>query len=172
MKIRLADLADLDGVEAIYNAVLDEEEAGRGHTNWQRGVYPTREDAAAALEDGTLYVAEEEGAVAAAAILNHVQLPEYGDISWAYPGEGEQVMVIHTLVVPPQRAGRGIGRQFVAFAEDLGRRRGCSTLRLDTYEGNLPAASLYRKLGYRDAGVTKFNFHGIVENLLLFEKQL
>ena len=144
MNIRKGTSADLDGIERIYDAILTEEEEGRGHTNWQRGVYPTRMDAQEALDAGTLYVAVE----------------------------GDEVMVIHTLVVCPHQSGKGIGRAFVAYAEELSRSQGCKVMRLDTYEGNTPAAALYRKLGYRDAGMTKFNFHGIIENLILLEKVL
>lgn len=172
MELRKACSADLDGVEAIYDALLTLEEQGVGCTNWQRGVYPTRGDAQAALDAGTLYVGVVDGTVAAAVILNHVQLPEYAAVDWTIPAEGEQALVIHTLVIHPQRAGRGLGQRCVAFAEELGRSLGCKAVRLDTYEGNLPAASLYRKLGYRYAGKTLFNFHGIVENLILFEKAL
>ena len=172
MNIRKGTSADLNGIERIYDAILTEEEQGRGHTNWQRGVYPTRKDAQEALNAGTLHVAVEGNDVVAAANLNHIQLPEYDDIDWAFPAEGDEVMVIHTLVVCPHQSGKGIGRAFVAYAEELGRSQGCKVMRLDTYEGNTPAAALYRKLGYRDAGKTKFNFYGIIEYLILLEKLL
>ncbi len=173
MEIRIACHADLDSIEAIYDGILtQEEQQGHSYTNWQRGVYPTRQDAEAALAEGSLYVGEENGQIAAAVTLNHRQLPEYSDIRWEYPAKGDEVLVIHTLVIHPQAAGHGLGRQFVTFAEETARAKGCKVLRLDTYEGNTPAASLYRKLGYRYAGVTKFNFHGILENLILFEKQM
>lgn len=173
MKIRKATAADLDAVAAIYDAILDEEErGGKSWTNWARGVYPVREDAEGALNADTLWVGEEDGRLCGAVILNHVQLPEYAHIAWTIPAEGEEVLVIHTLVVDPAQAGRGLGRQFVAFAEQHARDLGCTVMRLDTYEGNAPAAGLHRKLGYRQAGVTQFNFHGIVENLILFEKAM
>ena len=55
MMIRKATAADLDGVAAVYEAVLDrEEQTGCHWTNWQRGVYPCRATAERALADGTL----------------------------------------------------------------------------------------------------------------------
>ena len=42
MEIRKATAADLDGVEAIYNAVLDHQAATVNYTNWEKGSYPTR----------------------------------------------------------------------------------------------------------------------------------
>ena len=48
--IRKATAADLDAVSAIYEAVLDREEAtGCRWTNWERGVYPCRATAEKAL---------------------------------------------------------------------------------------------------------------------------
>ena len=171
--IRLAVEADLTEVAAIYEEILSHEEATQSYTNWRRGVYPTVDTARNALKQGWLYVLEEEGTVCATAILNHVQLPEYQDIPWAYPGEGEQIFVIHTLCVPPSRSGRGLARTFVAFAEELAVRKGCAALRLDTYEGNLPAAALYTKLGWRYAGSAHFLFQGVIPEVLkCFEKQL
>ena len=129
--------------------------------------------AEAALDRGWLYVLEEEGQVAATAILNQEQLPEYRALPWSIPAGDEQVFVIHTLCVPPSRSGRGLARTFVAFAEALGREKGCAVMRLDTYEGNQPALAMYPRLGYRTVGKTLFHFHGLIwEDLVCFEKQL
>lgn len=172
--IRKATQADLDAVEAIYEAVLDREEAtGCRWTNWERGVYPCRATAEAALAAGTLYVAEEAGGVLACANLNQVQPPEYAKIPWTVPARPREVLVIHTLCVHPAAAKGGLGRRFVAYAEGLGVGRGCRAMRLDTYEGNAPAAAFYPKLGYRLAGATEFFFEGFRrETLLCFEKDL
>ena len=174
MNIRKATQADLDAIESIYNEVLDDQEQNQNTTNWQRGKYPTRATAEKALRSETLYLQfDDNGKAVGTAILNHEQLPEYSKISWEYPGEGEQVFVIHTLCIAPSAAGHGYARQFVDFAEQLGREKGCTTLRLDTYEGNLPARAMYLKLGYRYAGETEFFFQGFIhEILVLFEKKL
>lgn len=171
--IRKGTAADLDRAEAIYHEILDHQAATVNYTNWIKGVYPTRDNARRALEAGTFYVMEEDGLVVGVANLNHIQPPEYAKIQWATPAQGDEVLVIHTLCIPPSCGGRGYARAFVAFAEALGRELGCRCIRLDTYEGNLPAISLYRKLGYRDAGVTFFHFEqAIWENLRCFEKAL
>ena len=56
VQFRLATAADLDVVEAIYNAIHDQEEAGLVSIGWVRDVYPTRATAAAALAAGDLFV--------------------------------------------------------------------------------------------------------------------
>lgn len=83
------------------------------------------------------------------------------------------MLVIHTLCIPPSCSGRGYAKAFVAFAMEHGRSLGCKVIRLDTYEGNLPAISLYTGLGFRDAGVTLFHFENAIwENLRCFEYPL
>lgn len=173
MEIRIATAQDLDAVARIYDAVLDDQEQNTNFTNWQRGSYPTRNTAEAALAAGTLYVQTEGETMVGCAIFNHEQLSEYGNIPWEYPGEGDEVLVIHTLCVDPAAAGHGYASRMVAFAEELGRKLGCKVLRLDTYEGNTPARAMYTKLGYRFAGGTEFFFQGYIrETLVLFEKML
>lgn len=173
MEIRKAVSQDIDAVEQIYNAVLDDQEQNTNFTNWQRGAYPTRETAENALRAGTLYVQTEGSELVGCAIFNHEQLPEYANIHWEFPGSGEEVLVIHTLCIDPAAAGKGYASALVAYAEELGRTFGCTALRLDTYEGNAPARAMYGKLGYRLAGSTEFFFQGYIrETLVLFEKQL
>lgn len=172
--IRPATPHDLSSVSAIYEAILDQEDSRpRSYTNWQRGKYPCLDTARQALESGTLYVAEENGAVCAAVILNGEQLPEYDLIPWQFQAERSQVMVIHTLVIHPSHAGRGLGRKMVEFCENTARQAGKHAMRLDTYEGNDPANTMYPKLGYRFAGATEFFFQGLIHEVLnCYEKQL
>lgn len=172
--IRKATAADLDAVAAIYEAVLDREEAtGCRWTNWERGVYPCRATAEKALKEGTLYVETAGETVVGCANLNQVQPDEYAAIPWTIPAEPREVLVIHTLCIHPDAARSGLGRRFVAYAEGLAVGLGCKAMRLDTYEGNAPAAAFYPKLGYRLAGSAEFFFEGFIrETLICFEKDL
>lgn len=104
--IRLATEQDLPLVGSIYEEILAEEEKRpASFTNWQRGKYPTVEHARAALEAGTLYVAEEDGEVYGCVNLNGEQLAEYAALNWSVPADPEDVMVIHTLCISPRWAG-------------------------------------------------------------------
>ena len=75
MHVRLATEADLDAIEAIYNAIHDQEEAGLATIGWDRATYPTRETAQAALVENDLFVMEEEQRIVAAARINQEQVP-------------------------------------------------------------------------------------------------
>ena len=173
--IRLAKESDLTAVAAIYEAILDQEDTtGNHYTGWQRGAYPTAGTAQSIFEAGTLYVGvDEDGTVWGSMNLNGNQLPEYKNGSWASPASDAQVAVIHTLTIDPARAGQGLARKMVAFAEDTARSHGKTVLRLDTGVDNAPANHLYPSIGYRFAGVVDTFFMGYAKRPLnLYEKVL
>lgn len=171
--IRHAAPSDLPAISGIYEAILDRDERGPVYTNWQRGKYPTVDHARAALEAGTLYVGEDGGVLWGVVNLNGEQLPEYSDIPWTIPAEPDQVGVIHTLCIHPDQSGKGLARRMVAFCEEEFRRQGKTVIRLDTWEGNLPANRLYPSLGYQYAGAAEFFFMGFVREILnCYEKDL
>lgn len=172
--IRKATQADIPAVADIYDHILTEEEAGRATIGWIRGVYPTQQTAQDALEAGDLFVLEADGAVAAAAKLNQIQVPEYANAQWRHPDAPEaEIMVLHTLVVDPAQAGKGYGSAFVQFYEDYARENGCPYLRMDTNAKNQAARKLYAHLGYWESGIVHCNFNGIPGvALVCLEKKL
>lgn len=158
---RKAVPGDLDQIAAIYDAIHTEEETGRAAIGWIRTVYPTRQTAVDALQADSLYVAEEEGRIVAAAKIDQTQVPEYDDAPWSRDDAPEHVLVLHTLVVDPSYKGRGCATRFVHFYEDLGRKQNCTALRMDTNERNAAARSLYAGLGYQEVGIVSCDFNGI-----------
>lgn len=174
MLFRKAALRDVDAIAASYDRTHTEEEAGRLHVGWQRGVYPERETALAAIDRDDLYVCELDGQVAAAAIINHLQLEEYRQGHWTVPADEKHVLVLHTLVVDPCFARRGCGSAFVRFYEEEALRRGCTALRMDTQEQNTPARQMYRKLGFTETDILEgVLFNGVPGvRLVLLEKRV
>ncbi len=171
--IRKATKKDVPAVAEIYEKILAREAEGLCVTGWLPGVYPVRDTAREAAEREELFVWEEDGGILAAAILNKRQADGYGSGAWAFPAPEDRVMVLHTLVVEPDRGGRGLGRSFVAYYEDYARQQGCAVLRMDTNARNRRARELYRSLGYREAGIVPCAFNGIPDvELVLLEKKL
>lgn len=171
--IRKAQKADLPQAAAIYDRILDRQERGLTYVGWLRGVYPTLDTAQAAFQAGEFFVLEEGGVIVASARINREQVDVYAQIDWAYPAPADQVMVMHTLTVDPDRGRQGYGRAFAAFYEDYARQHGCTCLRIDTNEKNENARQLYARLGYREAGVVPCVFNGIPGvNLVCLEKKL
>lgn len=173
MIIRKAEARDLDAIESIYNKILLKEEEGEVTTGWERGIYPRRETAEAALKREDMFVIEDDGAFVGAGIINKEQVDVYAKAKWKYSAEDSEVMVLHTLVIDPNKSGKGYGKRFVDFYEDFARENGCKYLRMDTNEKNKAARSLYTKLGFNEIDCLPCIFNGLEGvNLILFEKKL
>ncbi len=172
--IRSGKYEDISQVVRIYNRILTDEENGREATGWVRGVYPTRETAIKSLEAGSLFVLTQDEIVVAAAKIDQDQLEEYKGVSWKHRDIPEdQVMVLHTLVVDPDFSGRGFGSEFIRFYERHAAENNCPYLRLDTNAKNTAARKLYKRMGYREAGIVGSVFNGIPGiQLVCLEKSL
>lgn len=172
--VRKGNPEDIPEIVEIYGRIFSQEEQGKASTGWIRNVYPSEGSAREALEAGELFVMVEGTAVAAAARINRVQVSAYAAVPWMYrEAKPEQVMVIHTLVVDPLRAGRGYGTAFIDFYERYALKNRCPYLRMDTNERNLAARRLYGHLGYREAGIVPCEFNGISGvRLVCLEKKL
>lgn len=169
--IRIANENDIIVVVAIYEKIQHAEEEGIRYTGWKLGVYPVRETAEGALGRGELFVAELNGQVVGSAILNGAQLDCYHEGNWKYQAEDNEVFVMHTLTIDPDFAGKGIGTAFIDFYRNLAAEKGCTVLRIDTREANMPARKMYRKYGFREAGIILSDFNNIPDvRLVLLEK--
>ena len=169
---RKATMQDLPAITAIYDAIHTREKAGLTTTGWIAGIYPTRETARRAIEIGEMYVAQDPQIVACGRI-NHMQDECYKEGAWRCPADPEQVLVLHTLVVDPQKSGLGIGTAFLRFYEKNAAALGCKALRLDTNARNTAARGFYKKHGYEEVGITPCEFNGIKNvDLVLLEKVL
>lgn len=109
--IRKAKLSDIDEIEQSYIELLKYEEEHGSNSNWKLNVYPTREVAVNGFNNDTLYVLIDNDEVCASMILNNVQPDYYKKIKWKYPAASEEVLVIHTLCIPPSKAGHGYGKK-------------------------------------------------------------
>ena len=170
--IRKAAAEDISFVEKIYNEITSNEEIIK-FTQWMKGLYPTVLTAQKSFEEGTLFVSEDDGVITGAVILNHEQPEEYKKLKWSIEAEGEKVLVIHTLCIKPSFSKMGLGQKFIIFAENYAKELGCTTIRLDTNDKNIPGANLYKKMGYNHVGNADFNFQGLkYQNLKCFDKVL
>ena len=73
---------------------------------------------------------------------------------WGIAGEGQ----INNVAVVKNYRGLGTGRLMIEKMLELGRKQGLEVFTLEVRISNLSAIALYRKLGFRDAGVRK-NFY-------------
>lgn len=173
MTVRAAFESDIDAVERIYDKLHTAEENGSAVIGWRRGVYPTRATALEALSAGELFVLSDGGGVCAAGRINRRQLPEYYMVKWLHEAPDSAVMVLHTLVVDPDKKRRGYGRAFLDFYENYARENGCAVLRIDTNTRNAAARKMYAAFGWREAGIVPCGFKGLpCVQLVCLEKPL
>lgn len=166
--IRKAVLSDIDKIEQSYTELLTNEKENGGFSNWVLGVYPVRETAQNALDEDSLYVLEEDCEICASVILNSFQAEDYKKVNWKYSAADSEVMVIHTLCIPPSKAGRGYGKAMVSFAFDKAKSDGFKVIRLDTFAGNEPAKRLYTGMGCIISGELDVNHQGVIKERQVF----
>lgn len=172
--IRQAVMADLDSIEEGYREHFSHEKEHGAYTVFRENVYPTRRDAEKAVQNQTLYVYEENGSVLGSIILDGQQPEEYKKIAWPSQAPSESVNVIHLLMVRPSAAGKGVGSALINHALETAKQRSCTAVRLDTGEQNIPAASLYKKLGFQLTAAASMKVGGAIshDRHLFFEKAL
>jgi ribosomal protein S18 acetylase RimI-like enzyme len=89
---------------------------------------------------------------------------------------------VHDVSVRPEHRRRGVASALIATAESEARARGCDRLRIAVGVNNEPAQTLYRRLGYVDAGLAPKRVQGTIvirtgpievdDTLLTWEKRL
>ena len=171
--IRIATFDDIELIEDIYNEHFKYEIEHGAFTVFKKGVYPTRKVAEEAVKEGTLYVYEENN-IEGSIILDKVSPIEYTEIDWKQPFTNNEVMVIHLLIVRPSMAGKWIATSLVKYAMELARNNSCKVLRLDTGSQNIPAVSLYKKLGFQIVATASIKLGNAIEHSghLFLEKEL
>lgn len=172
--IRKATFEDIELIENTYNEHFMNEIEHGAFTVFKKGIYPTRKDAEKAMNNGSLYVYEENHNIAGSIIVDRVQPREYNGIVWGETLTSDEVMVIHLLIVRPSMTGKGVASSLVKYAMELARNNSCKALRLDTGGQNIPAVSLYKKLGFQIVATASMKVGNAIEHSghLFLEKVL
>ena len=153
--------SDINELENLYDELNDYLAATTNYPGWIKGIYPIREDAVAGVNENSLFVARCDGRIAGSVILNHQPEEAYANIKWKIDIDYSHILVVRTFVVHPSFLQMGVGRALIDYSLELAQRLGMSSVRLDVYEKNLPAISLYEKCGFEfidtvDLGLGKY----------------
>lgn len=140
--------ADIDELEKLYDDLNDYLSATTNYPGWIKGIYPIRENAVAGIENNTLFVVRHDGKIAGSIILDHHPDEAYNNVRWKIDADYNHIFVIRTFVVHPSFLKMGIGRALMDYSFELAQQSGIKSIRLDVYENNLPAISLYEKCGF------------------------
>jgi ribosomal-protein-alanine N-acetyltransferase len=82
-----------------------------------------------------------------------------------------RVARLYSLAVAPHMGGRGVATMLLEAAEEHGRARGASAIRLEVHEANHPAIARYRKSGYAEFG-RRLRYYEDGGDALRFQKGL
>lgn len=165
--------ADVTAVAALYEAVNTALTAGINYPGWHQDVYPTKHDAQTALEEGTLFIAKEGETVTGTVILNNCQPQGYETVDWGFACDENEVLVVHTLAVHPDAAGKGTGKALMEFALQHAQQTGMSCIRLDVTKINTPAIALYEKSGYTYQGLADLGLSAYgIDTLRVYQRIL
>ena len=140
---------DIDELEQLYDDLNDYLESGVNYPGWKKGIYPVRQNAIDGIANGNLYVARQDRKIVGSVILSHVPEPAYHKAKWQFETDYSDVLVIYTFVVHPDFMKCCVGRSLIDFAIEHGIKSKAKAIRLDVYEGNVPAIKLYEKCGFK-----------------------
>lgn len=168
MHICRATQDHLAAIEALYRDVAEEMRGTDHDVWWEFGAYPTSEGLKTAMQEKSLFVAQEfDGRAAScrdcfrgdsatsvigAFVLDNRQPEDYVLAPWRVEASLARVAVLHLLAVSPRARGRGVARGLLRFAADQARKRKAWTLRLDVFDNNEPAIACYESFGFVDVG--------------------
>lgn len=172
--IRKAVFDDIELIVDTYNEHFKYENENGAFTVFKKGIYPTGKDAEKAVSAGTLYVYEEDSNIAGSIIVDKTPPIEYEEIFGGQTYTNDEAMIIHLLMVRPSMAGKGIASSLIEYAVELARNHSCKVLRLDTGKQNIPAVSLYKKLGFHVVATASMKVGAAIEHRghLFFERVL
>jgi GNAT superfamily N-acetyltransferase len=143
MVFRSARLTDLPRIRALRRAAASILVARFGKGPWS---HTSMLGAARRALNGSLFVLEEDGGIAAVCTLDREDATFYAKLGYARPAD--PAFYLRSMSVDPLLQGRGTGRRMLRAAEDLARARGLAALRLDAYTHAAGAGGFYEKCGY------------------------
>ena len=128
MNIELARATDVNEIEALYGAVVDDLLANVNYPGWKKGIYPTRDEAIFGIEKKELYVMRQNDQIVGSIVINHVQEENYQLAAWKIDAQDHEVYVIHTLAVHPQFKGLKIAQKLLEYADELAKYNGVKAM--------------------------------------------
>ncbi|KQL53960.1 GNAT family acetyltransferase [Heyndrickxia shackletonii] len=158
----------MEDVPAIMKMVRETVEIMREEHNdqWDEA-YPTATIFETDVQNGTLFVLEDEGNVIGSITVDQNQPVEYKLIPWRKEGSS---FIFHRLVVNPHSRGKGEATKLIKFAEQYAIDNQIPYMRIDTYSLNKKAQKLFEKNGYIKVG--EMPYHGKTRPYFCYDKFL
>jgi len=164
MKIRKANLEDIDNIMHMYNScvrgMIDE-----GINQWD-STYPNKQIILNDIKYSTFFVVEIKKEIVAGINIDKNQDYTYKSIKWH--DTSNSFLVVHRLAVKKEYWNKKIGKKLMLFTEELVINNKLNSIRLDTYSGNQKAMNFYSRLGYKNMGSIQLKINK--DHYFCFEK--
>ena len=149
MNVKTAGPNQLQAVKEFYYDVIDAVGDADDSVAWKKDIYPSPDFLFESICCGELFLAEEDGRIVGAMVLNHRCNDAYRAFHWPVRAEEAEVTVIHLLAIRPTSRRKGYAKQLVRFAIDYAWDHHQKVIRLDVLKGNRNAGKLYAGMGFR-----------------------
>lgn len=151
MLVRKAVLEDIDEVIRIKNEAIDYM-AENGNDQWDRE-YPTYNTFLNFIKSDYLYIVQDnQGPLGIIGIVDKED-KEYSTINWS---PSNTSITVHRMAISERGRGKGLGQLLLNFAIGEAKNRGVDIIKMDTYFKNIPAQSLFKKMGFIYKGSINF----------------
>ena len=152
MRLDVATQNDFDAIIAFYDDVTERTPEMATYARWSKGKHPMVEGIKAYIDEGSMYLYRESGAIVGAMAVTLYQGEDYHAIEWTQQVTDDKVAVIHILAVSPDAQGKGIGSEMIREAIHLAQSKDMQAIRLDALASNTPAHKIYERLGFEYRG--------------------
>lgn len=173
MLFRNAGESDLGALMEFYGQISDAMIGTPFDCRWRRGEHPDEKMVSDAVSAGELTIADDEGAIAAAVIVDHsFDESTAPGIPWTVACAQDEAAVVHVLAAAPAYRGTGIARELLLHVIDTARSQNMRTVRLGVAINNTPAVKLYESCGFTPIIVAKRFWGGILVDAMTMELPL
>jgi ribosomal-protein-alanine N-acetyltransferase len=148
VRVRRAELSDLDDLVALEQATFDSDRISRAQ--FRRHL-------------------DSDSASVLVASANHRR---FLGTAMVFFRKGSRVARLYSIASLPEARGKGVGTALIEAAETAARRRRCQVLRLEVRTDNDGAVRLYEQLGYHRVGPVKQAFYEDGSDAFVYEKAL
>lgn len=164
MKIRKSELGDLKEIMDIFSKAISTMNDNNIH-QWDEK-YPTKDIFEQDILKKQMYAGIKDNTIVSVVVVNYEFDEQYKNGNWKY--SNERFAVVHRLCVNPVYQNQKLGKNTMLMIEDLLKKEGIGSIRLDAFSLNPYALKMYQKLGYEKVGETNWR-KGL---FYLFEKKL
>ena len=152
MELIRAKQEDFSSIRNLYDDVIRNTPELETHARWKIGSHPTDETINEYINQKSMYLCMEESKLIGAMAIPMEQGEEYHNVKWDLQSTEDEVATLHIFAVASEFQGRGFGKKVIRMAWDLAKRNGKKVFRLDTLASNIPAQTMYEKLGFKLKG--------------------